>query len=152
MVWAMHNPSTSSRTIYIRNVRGRVVFDGTAVAATTSGYEFVKFTVADPSTGTTVARVKKRAAYPVSQIQDANIQQKSGALTMTGIANIDVVNVVRLPLSITGTIANFDLDFVVAGMPYEGFELAPNEGFGIRLVAAAVIGLGIGGSVEWDER
>lgn len=128
------------------------MFDGTATAATTSGYELVKFTGADPTTGTTVPRVKKRSAYSVSAILDANIQQKSGVLTMTGITNIEVVNTIRLPLSVTGSIASFDLDFVVAGMPYEGFELAPGEGFGIRLVAAAVIGLGVGGSVEWDER
>lgn len=151
-VWAMRNPALSPRTVYIRNVRGRVYFDGTAVAAGNSGYEFSRFTNADPTTGTTIPRVRKRTSYPISVVADANIQQKSGILTLSGISNIEVLNVMRLPLSVTGVLAQFDFDLIVAGLMGEALELAPGEGFGIRTVATAAIGLGIAGGIEWDER
>ena len=153
MVWAMRNPLASPRALHVRNIRGRLSFDGTAVAAANIGYEFVRFTGADPTTGTTVPRVKKRSGYGPSVVQDANIQQKSGVLTMTGVANIEILNVVRLPAAVTNGVAPFDLDFVVANQPYEALELEPGAGVGIRVGPnAAIIGQTIAGSVEWDER
>jgi hypothetical protein len=151
-VWACRNPVASTKTLHLRACRGRVTFDGTAVAAANSGYEWCRFTGGDPTTGTTVPRSKKRSAAAASQVLDANIQQKSGVLTITGITGIEIFNVVRMPMSVTNGIAPFDLDYVVSGLTREAVEFAPGEGFGIRLLAAAVIGLGIAGGFEWDER
>ncbi len=153
-VFAMRNPAASTKTCFIRAIRGRVTFDGTAVAATSCAYEFIRFSGGDPSTGTTLPRVKKRSSYANSQILDANAQQKSGVLTMTSVTYDPngPFNVVRLPTSVTSGIAGFDIDLLTAGLSYEGFELAVGEGLAIRLNVAAIIGLGIAGSVEWDER
>lgn len=151
MVWAFRNPS-AAKMVNLRGVRGRVVFDGTAAAGTDRGYEFVRFTTADPTTGTTVPRVKKRAGV-ASNIADANIQQKSGVLTMTGILAIEIFHVVRIPIAVTNGAVSFDFDPTAAGLKDEWFEFGNNEGFGIRLAAtAATIGLGINGSVEIEER
>ncbi len=154
-VFAMTNPTGSGRTVYIRAIRGRVLFDGTAAAATTSGYELIRYgTNVNPTTGTTVGRVKKRTAYTASVIADANIQQKSGVLTLTSAVfdTSGALHTIRLPLSVTGSISELDFDLVQSNQPASYLELAPGEGLAIRLIAAAVIGLGLGGSLEWDER
>lgn len=154
-VFAMTNPNASGRTVYIRNIRGRVTFDGTAVAAANAGYEFIRYgTNVNPTTGTTVPRIKKRSAQSASVILDANIQQKSGILTLaSAVFEAGPFNVVRMPMAVTNGIAPFDLDFICSNQPNSAFELAQGEGLAIRLHGgAAIIGLGIAGSVEWDER
>lgn len=151
-VWAMLNPTGSGKTIYIRNIRGRILFDGAVTATTSQGYEFIRYSGnVSPTTGTTIARIKKKTTYANSVVQDANIQQKSGILTLAGTFEGSPFNVVKMPISVTGGGQTFDIDLVVAGLSYEGFELAPGEGMAIRLHVAAVIGFGIAGSVEWDE-
>jgi hypothetical protein len=154
VVWAMTNPSGSGKSVYIRNIRGRVTFDGTAVAATSLGYEFIRYSGnVSPTTGTTVPRIKKKTTQGASVVQDINIQQKSGILTLaSAVFEAAPFNVVRLPIAVTNGIASFDLDFAVAGLPYEGVEILAGEGLAIRLNTAAVIGLAIAGSVEWEER
>lgn len=154
VVFAMTNPTGSGRVVYIRNIRGRVFFDGTAVAGGNSGYELIRYSGnAAPTTGTTVPRIKKRTGYSSSVISDTYIQQKSGIITLTGaVFEAGPFNVIRIPASGTGIVAQFDIDLVVAGMGYEGFELQTGEGLAIRLNVAAIIGLGIAGQIEWDER
>lgn len=153
-VFAMRNPVGSGKTAAIRSIRGRMIFDGTAVAAANCGYEFIRFSAGDPTTGTTVPRIKKRNSYAVSVIADANAQQKSGVLTMTSVVyEAGPFAVVRLPAAVTNGVSTFDIVFAQAGVAYEPFELAAGEGLAIRLHStAAIVGLGITGAVEWDER
>ena len=74
--------------------------------------------------------------------------------TMTSIASIEVFHTVNIPITTVSGLGTFDLFYNQNNQPYESFELNQNDGFGIRVSAAgaAVIGLGISGSVEWDER
>lgn len=153
VVWAIHNPAASTKTAYIKRVRGILSFDGSAAAATGIGYEIIKFSGADPTTGTTIDIVKKRNAYPASQIAAANIQQKSGILTMSGITNIQILAVLRLPVAVTNPFLFFDLGFVISGIGYEALEIAVDYGLAIRVgPVAAIIGQTLSGQVVWDER
>jgi hypothetical protein len=150
MVWAFRNPS-SIRTVYLRKIMAQLTFDGTAAAATGIGYEFVRFTTADPTTGTTVPRVK-RFGTTASVILDANIQQKSGILTMTGILAIEIFHVVRLSVSVTSGVININLPYEASGLSKERMEFTSDQGFGIRVgPVAAIIGQTLSGSVHWDE-
>lgn len=153
-VLGFRNPVASTKTVFIRNIRGRMAFDGTAAAATSLCYELIRFSAGDPSTGTIMTRVKKRSSYAASQILDANAQFKSGILSMTSVVYdpLGPFHYLRLPASVTSGVTEFDLDFVQAGVEYEGFELAVGEGLAMRLTNAAIIGQSIGGSIEWDER
>lgn len=152
-VVGLRNPVASSKTLYLRNIRGRVSFQGTAAAAHV-GFDFIRFSGGDPSGGTTMTRAKKRSSYAASQVLDANAQYRSGILTMTSVVydTNGPFHVVRVPASVTGTITEFDIDFVQAGTSYEGFELAVGEGIAIRQQIVAIIGTSIAGSIEWDER
>lgn len=152
-VWAVHNPAASSKLLRLNEIVARIAFDGTAAAATI-GYEFCRFTVADPTTGTTVPRVKKNRSsgggLANSVIADGNIQQKSGILTMTSIANIEIFGALNISASVTGTTGDFCKRF---DLGKGEFTLDPDEGFGIRLGVglAAIVGQSLSGIVDWDE-
>lgn len=154
-VWAVNNPTGSGKSLYIRNIRGRIWFDGTAAAGASVGYHFIRYgTNVNPTTGTTVGRVRKLLAGATSVVADANIQQKSGILTLTG-AVFDTsgpFNVVRMGASVTNGSQNFDIDLMTSNQGWSPLVLAPGDGMAIRTDVAAIIGLGISGSVEWDER
>lgn len=152
-VVALRNPAASTKTLYMRNIRGRASFQGTAAAAHV-GFDFIRFSGGDPSGGTTMTRVKKRSGYAASQVLDANAQYRSGILTMTSVVYDPngPFHVVRIPASVTGVVSEFDVDWMAAGATYEPFELAPGEGIAIRQQIVAIIGTSIAGSIEWDER
>jgi hypothetical protein len=152
VMWAMRNPLASTKTVCIRRITGMLSFDGTAAPATGVGFEFGRFASGDPSTGSTIARIKKRSSYAVSQILDANAQQKVTALTMTSVVKDAAFFAIKIPISVTSGNCPFDLRFVTAGLVYEPFELAAGEGLYIQTLVAAVIGTSLNGCVEWDER
>lgn len=144
-VFAMHNPAASAVLLKIRQVRLVIGFDGTAAAATDLGYSLIRFTAADPTTGTTVPRIKRNAGYNASVIANANIQQKSGILTLTSaVFESGPFHVARLPASFTGGARLLSLD--------DPIDLRPDEGLAIRTTVAAIIGLGLNGSIAWDEK
>lgn len=150
-VWAMHNPAASARTIYIRAINWMLGFDG-ALSTLDIAYEFIRFTVADPTTGTTVPVIKKNNGYNASAIGSTNIQQKSGILTLAGaVFESGPFHVIRIPASVTNTISEGDLQFHQAMEGTSNFDLRPDEGMAIRLNLAAIIGQMLAGSVEWDE-
>lgn len=152
VIWAMRNPLASSKTVAIRRISGILSFDGTAAAGVGVGYEFCRFSGGDPSTGTTLQRLKKRSSYAASQILDANAQYKVTALTMTSVTVDTAFASIKIPISVTNGACPFDFRFVNAGLAYEPFELAAGEGLCIRLLVAAVVGQSLNGCVEWDER
>lgn len=152
-VWAFRNPLAAARAIRLLAIMGSMWFDGTAAAAGNIGYELCRFTGGDPTTGTTVPRSKKWGAGAVSQLADANIQQKSGILTITGIVGIEIFGVIRMGASVTNGLYPFYFDFLKAGKLRAHNELAPGDGFGIRVgPGAAIIGQGLSGIIETEEK
>jgi len=144
-VFAMHNPAASGVLLKIRRVNLALAFDGTAAADTTVGHYLIRFTVANPSTGTTVPRIKRNAAYAASIVADANIQQKSGILTMTSVSYESApFYVARLPIAVTNGVRTIDL--------VDPIELRPDEGLAIRTAVAAVVGTSLHGAIAWDEK
>lgn len=148
-VWAMRNVAGPS-TVHIRKIRGAVIFDGTAAAATTIGYDLIRFSAATPTTGTALTVVDKRNAYAASAVTDARFLDTG--LSVTSVVFETPFAQLLIPVSVTSMIREFEIDFDQMGMRRSGFELASGEGLCIRLTANAVVGLGISGFVEWDER
>lgn len=151
-VIALRNPSASTKTVCIRRIYGNMLFDGTASAGNSLGYEFIRFSAGDPTTGTTLPRIKKKNSYAASQILDANAQFKSGVLTMTSVVYESEFFFVRAPASVTAQVVPFEIPFVTAGAAYEPFELAVGEGIAVRLNIIAIVGQGLAVTFEWDER
>jgi hypothetical protein len=152
----MCNPTGSGKTLMLRRARGRLTWAGTAVAAATYGIEFIRFTGnVSPTGGATVARQKKKVGQPNSAIADANIQAvTSAALTTTG-ATFEThgFNVIKVPVSVTGTVSAFDIDFAQTGIEYEYVEYEATSGLAIRVIGTThTAGVHVGGSVEWDEK
>jgi hypothetical protein len=152
VVVALHNPAASGKTLYLRRIIGGLFFDGTAAAGGLA-YELIKFSGGDPTTGTTMAVSKKRTTY-TSAIGTANAQYKSGILTVTGITNIETIAFTpTLGSATTNGMVPFEFNFVqAAGHTAEPYELPVDYGFAFRLPQAAIIGLGMSGFAEWDER
>lgn len=153
VVWAFRNPVGSARVVRLMSIMGSMWFDGTAVAAANVGYELIRFTGGDPTTGTTVPRSKKWAGSTTSVLADANIQQKSGILTVTGITGIEIFGVLRMGASVTNGIYPFYFDFFKTARFRGHNEFAAGEGFGIRVgPGAAIIGQGLSGIIESEEK
>jgi hypothetical protein len=149
----------------IRRIRGVVGFDGTALAASgTLRYGLYRGTgAADASTGTALAPVKKRTSMGAASIASGSF--KSGILTVAGITYdtlpfhvlaCPVISVqVAAPATSgsAGAWTDFDLQFGNGVEAWgDGLELAANEHLGIRVqTVAAIIGLSLCGSIEWDE-
>lgn len=152
-VWAFRNPAAAIRAVRLMSIMGSLWFDGVGAAGGNVGYELCRFTGGDPTTGTTVPRSKKWTGSTASVIADANIQQKSGVLTITGIAGIEIFGVLRLGVSLTNGIYPFYFDFFKTARYRAHNEFAPGEGFGIRVgPGAAIIGQGLSGIVETEEK
>jgi hypothetical protein len=156
--WIFRNPAGSGRSLFIRNIRGRLTWAGTAVAAATYGIEIIRFTSAADiaTTGTTIPISKKQTVFANSVVTAANIAQKDTVLTVTG-ATFETAgfNVIMVPASVTGTVSQFDLDFSQSGLEYETLDLSPTEGIMIRVVTGGTThtaGFRVGGTIEWDER
>lgn len=147
-VWAMLNSGTL--TAFLRHIRVAVSFDGTASAATTLRYEIERFTVATPSGGTLITPVKKRNSYPSPSV--GNVRFLDTGVTMTSAVFESPFHTIGVPASPTGQSVEQDLDFETTNERYAPLEIAVNEGLCIRLSTAAVIGMGLKGSISWDER
>lgn len=147
-VWIVRK-SASAVPIYLRRLIARVVFDGTAAAATTLRYRLEKTTgVWVPGDGTAVSVAKKQTSLTSSLIAACRV--KDTGLDTTGLSFGDVIGQLAVPASVTGTVVPYDIDFFQGnqGVP---ITLEADEGLAIRLAATAVIGLGIYGFLEFDE-
>src|SRR3972149_365949 len=151
-VWAAHVPLQGSnekkKRIFLRHIWLNGASHATTATAAHVGHELIKFTVADPTTGTTVARIKTRPVQGASIIADANIQQKSGGLTMTSVVYDGGPFAVLIGHNANGNNRLLRMEFD----PFH-FAIEPDEGLAIRVAAglSAVAGLGLSGFVAWDE-
>lgn len=147
-VWAMRNGAT--KVMSIRRLRLAMMFDGTAAATTTLKYTIQRFSAATPTAGTALTVIKKRSSYGASTVADARFLDTG--LTTTSVTFETDAHILALPISVTSGNAFYDIQFGRANEPYGDFELAVNEGLCIRLLNTAVVGQGLVGGVEWDER
>jgi hypothetical protein len=146
-VWAMRNGGT--RTIYITEIDLLFGFDGTA-AATTSRWELIRFSDANPSGGTAMTPVKHATAMAASSVQDARFNA-AAALTVTGITFEDLAFAYGgCQRQVHATNA---LQLGLGALQRRGiFELAPNEGLALRTNIVAVIGDSCQGHIAWEEQ
>lgn len=156
-VWAMHNPPGSGARIFMRDIDLNLSFDGTLAAASNVGYELWRFTTADPTAGSTVPRIKRKTQQAASVIADANIQQRSGILTMTSVVyDTDAFSAVIVPASITGAYRSHRLEYPSSDVLFNetAFILEQNEGLAIRVATGftAIIGQNLSGHISWSER
>lgn len=154
-IFAMRNTSGGSVVARIRRILAILAFDGTAAAATTLRYSFMRFNTATPSGGTAVHAniVKKRNSYGTSVIGDARYRvDNASGLTVTSVVFESPFATLMLPISVTSGNLVVPLQFVIPGQNHSLLELAPGEGMAIQVdTTNAVIGLSLGGNVEWDE-
>lgn len=153
VVAAITNPSGSGKYLYLKTLAGQLTFDGTAAAASSCSYELIRYSgaVSNPSTGTTLTAVPRDTRGVVSAILAVNAQYKSGILTVTT-PTIESLAFFRIPCSVTGTVVDVWRDFNRLAVAAEPLIIGPQQGLGIRLNTAAIIGLGFSGAFEWDER
>ncbi len=157
----------TSLRAFIRGIRGRVTFDGTALAASgTLRFGFYRGVGASvPTGGTAQIPTKKDSTDPTSTVQDVRVDLTGAGLTTTGITyETTPFHVVGLPIialqvtvpttsATVGAAADFDLDFHTFGDRDCDFIIGTNEHLAIRIqTVAGIIGLGLTGSMEWDER
>jgi hypothetical protein len=135
----------------IKSIRGVVCFDGTPAAATTLRYGFYRGTgAASPTGGTAIVPQKKLSTYPASALVD--LQQ--GVLTTTGITYANnALAVIALQVASNGQVGfNFEFKYDVNDVNSD-YVFGPDEHLGILVEThAAIVGLGVYGMVEWDER
>ena len=156
---------------YIRNIRGRICFDGTALAASgTLRLGLYRGTGAASATGGTALTlgagiIKKNSSMGTPTVTDVRFDLTGAGLTTTSITyDTDSFNVIGLPVvsvqvaapatsASQGPVSTFDIDFHVGGEPDSDIVIAANEHLALRIqTVAGIIGFGINGSIEWDER
>lgn len=150
LVWAKRNKSPN-KAIYLRRVTLNAVFDGVA-AVSTSAYQLVRISGADPSAGTnlTVLGVNTGGATPAIASSVTYAQFLDTGLTVAGVtigAPFGVVGAPRAP----GSIAQLPIEWGEPNDARSRFLLLPGEGLGIQLGATAVVGDGLQGGIEWFE-
>jgi len=161
-----------SKTAYVKRIHGVIGFDGTALAAsgtlrygiyrgngavnTTAGGSRV---APDPSEG------KKRSSYVNWTLNEFAYDLNGTGLTTTGITfETQPLHILHIPVVSTqvaaaatsntqGCYQAFDLNWERYDGLDQAVELGSNQHLTIRvLTVAAIIGLSISGSIEWDER
>jgi len=140
-VWAARHSATSTKLITITKIYCAVSFDGTA-AASTSRYSIERFQAATHTGGTAITAALKGSGQAATQMTD--IRFLDTGLTDTSVTLLGEFAIIGCPRGATGQSVPFVL--------MRPIVLNPGEGLQITLQAAAVIGDGLGGYVEWDEQ
>lgn len=147
-VWTMRNGAT--KKMFFRRILLEIIFDGTAAAATTLKYMLARFSAATPTGGTSLTAVKMQTTFSASTLADARFLDTG--LTTTGVTFETEWATLAIPASVTAGSIFWNMPFIGPNEAKEPFVLNPNEGLAIRLQNAAVVGMGLTGSVHWDER
>ncbi len=141
-IWSLFN--TGSKSMYLNYLDLVATFAGTA-AATRSLLDLVRISAAAPTGGTAIQTIKKNNSKP--NPSGADIRTAPAGLTTTGVTfetdPIDLFPVIN-QLAVS---AQINRDWSKAPI-----ILAPNQGIAIRTNGAVVVGAGIQGAIQWDER
>jgi len=163
--WNFRGPTTLKA--YIRSIRGCVAFDGTGLAASgTMRYGLYRGTgAASPTGGAATAAIKKNTTFGASTATSIRFDVTGVGLTTASITyDTDPFYVIGMPAmqvqvaapatsASAGGIVPFNVVFHRAGDPDSDLVIGADEHFALRLqTVSSIIGFGIYGSVEWDER
>lgn len=143
VIFSMRNASGSTKTVYIENFYFNVGFFQTSPAVPSlSAYGLFRFTTATPTGGTASTPVGLDSSNAATQVTD--VRSAAAGLTTTGIVASSLISATALPRALgSNAVWTFRGPAVV---------LAPGEGLGINLLAAAVAGDIIAGTIMWSER
>ena len=142
LVWALVNGATKS--IEVAFYALQLIFDGVAAAGVTKHYQLVRFSGGNPTGGVAITPMKQKTSDAAST--KAFLAQLSTGLGVAGITFEPGFTTLGIPLTLSGLSIPIQLD-----LGAHPVILLPGEGFGIRLVEAATIGMGISGVIHWDE-
>lgn len=152
-VWSAVWEGHQERKVRIRRISLRGTFDGTEAASSTQ-FQLIKFTGAVPSAGTSLLPLRGMITNKsiTSQIYDARVSTGAALLTTTGALPDPGGYIMSFVVaSRNGSNAKVELDSVRFNTP-QLFVMGNGEG--LALVASAgntVIGMGISGSIHWEE-
>ncbi len=150
-VWALFNPSLTT-LVRIRAIGWAHIFDGTnAAAGTTYAWNRIGG-LTTPSGGTAIVPTKKRSGDAASA---CTVRFLDTGLTLGTTIRTPTDGFFRSNLSINQTNSRYEVYSVLERAAFRNngpIECGPREGIGLFLVtAAAVVGQGACGYVEWDE-
>jgi hypothetical protein len=142
-IFAMRNPATSGKVLFVNRIVLTVGFDGTS-AVSDVGHALSRFSGANPTGGTSPLRMntRKLSGGVASVVTDASIKE-GAALTLAASFEGNFHELV-IPTT-TGTVLSQVLDFL------EPIRLEQGEGLAVRTSVTAVIGTTASGSVWWNE-
>lgn len=143
-IFAIRNPVAATKRIYVRKLVWGVGFDGaTPGAAASVGYALNRFSGADPTGGTSPARIRVPwSSGLASGVADANIKT-GAALTLAG-THEEYFHEMVVP-AVQGALSREVIDFLFP------LALLPGEGLACRTLLATIAGTRAGGSVWYDE-
>lgn len=163
VVWAMLNPLTSKKPLYLRRLFVNVMFDGTP-AASQSQYLVKRFrgtTIIDGTALTPQSHNRlDKGALGVNQVSAVTAAFLDTGLTLAGIT-FDGAGIVGAPAVFgnarqvaAGAQYAMDYDAMDSGSGFSGrgaFCLDIGDGVALVLGQTAVVGDGIQGYASWDE-
>lgn len=133
-----------TRGVYITDIFGSLIFNGTATSTGKNGIYFERHNNATPTGGTAIAAASREST---ENTVCGDIQFKVSALTVTGL-NYDGARFGRytIPISASGVAIPF---YVPTGR--RGIVLEAGEGLAMKLTYQAVVGLFVDLNVHWIE-
>lgn len=142
-IWAMRNDLNSTKTIYIDHIEINMSFDaGTPLGRSLQRYDFVRFSSATPTGGSSITAVPNDSTAPSTQITD--IRSVDTGLTTSGISFGTPIITVGVPATDSAVVNYQSSDIPII--------LGAGEGFCIRLTNTAVAGQGMTGFITWSDR
>lgn len=143
-VFAMRNAAASTRTVFIERIALAGTFDAASpVGRSLLRYALCRFSTATPTAGTAVTVIEMDNGNAATQVTDVRFLDTG--LTTTGVVFESPFAIIGIPSS-DGATVQYEREGIA-------IELAPGEGFCIRLITvAAIIGQGLSGEIVWSER
>lgn len=142
VVWAMTNPSGSTKSVYLEKINVCTSFDAvTLVSNALIRWSLLRFTGATPTGGTVVNVSEMDNSNPATSVTD--IRFLDTGLTFTGSLETPYA-VIAVP-GVQGSTNPYKFDL-------QSFVLAPGEGFALTTSSTAAAGAAVVGNVIWSER
>lgn len=142
-VWSMRNNTSSTKVIFIESLQINMAFDvATPITRQLLRYDFVRFSAATPTGGTTVTVVSDDSTAPSTQITDVRFLDTG--LTTTGVTFGTANLTVGVPATDSAVV-----NYQTSNIP---IFLAAGEGICLRLNVASLAGQSMTGFISWSER
>jgi hypothetical protein len=156
--WAMQILPTANRVIRLKKIYGIISFDGTAAAATTTGWQWALENWKDVmAAGTQLFPVRKRNRYGASCATVRFIDTGITAGTTqaaAGPGNVGPIEAIEIPLSVTNKRMPYEIVCSGDGRDFKNDDIVMYPGCVLTctvIAGGAVVGLTHTGCVEYDE-